>query len=120
MKKQKKKRKFKKTVSIGETAKHFPEDVLRFHKEVMATYPEGSPVPVFFHGVFGDLPDCIGVIEPNGVTDAPGGGKQIKLWGCTYLYKGHPEDFVTDVGALSLGKAMISAIPRHIFTTSKP
>src|SRR3990167_4961988 len=120
MKKRKKNKKEVPTIEAKKLVKRFPPEIVDFHKKVISTYPEGSPVPLFFHGAFGDLPDCVGVIEPGGVTDAPGGGKQVKLWGCTYLYKGYPEDFVTDGGALSLGKAMISAIPRNVFTTSKP
>ena len=73
----------------------------------------GKPVNIqiyFLQGIFGEIGDkmqCNGIGEA--VIHPPEGGTFLKLVGCSYLYKGDPQQSKTF--GLEQGKSMISNIP---------
>ena len=89
---------------------------------------DGKPIAVqiyFLHGIFGELPDCNGVAEEVIDTDEKlakygldpkDGGTYIKLVGCSYLYKGDPNQ--AKVYGLEQAKSNISTVPRQIIAGS--
>lgn len=80
----------------------------------------------FLHGIYGELPNCNGIAEEVIDTDEKlakygldpkEGGTFIKVWGCSYLYRGNPA--MGHVYGMEQAKSMVSAIPREILTRSK-
>ena len=65
-------------------------------------------------GVFGDMENCEGLVES--VIESPEGGIFIKVYGCSYLFKGYPVKQIVE--GMGLAKAMISMIPRRIIVPS--
>src|SRR3990167_2714151 len=66
------------------------------------------------NGAFGDMEDCNGIIEE--VITPPEGGTFVKLFGCSYLFKGYPDGYLVE--GLATCKAFISYIPRKIVAKS--
>lgn len=89
---------------------------------------QGKPVTVqvyFLTGIFGELENCNGVAEEVIDTDEKlakygldpkEGGTYIKLIGCSYLYKGNPEQ--SKVFGMEQAKSNISTLPRDIIARS--
>ena len=73
----------------------------------------------FLHGIYGELPNCNGVAEEIIDTDEKllkwgkdpaEGGTFVKIWGCSYLYRGNPT--MSKVFGMEQAKSMVSATPR--------
>ena len=65
-------------------------------------------------GAFGDVENCEGYIEQ--VIYPSEGGILIKFYGCTYFFKGWPDNKIVE--GIGLAKAMISVFPRMILGNS--
>jgi len=68
----------------------------------------------FLQGVFGELPNCNGIMEE--LILPPEGGTFMKIVGCPFLYKGNPEN--RKVYGMEQGKSNISTLPREIIGKS--
>lgn len=67
-------------------------------------------------GAYGSIEDCVGVVEPNGITQPPEGGIFTKYMGCNYLFKGYPDS--RKIEAIRTSKKILSVVPR--FLARKP
>jgi hypothetical protein len=65
-------------------------------------------------GVFGEIRGCDGYVEE--VIKPEEGGTFVKIYGCSFLYKGLPHH--AQVHGLELSKSLISEIPREIIGRS--
>ncbi len=65
-------------------------------------------------GVFGEWLGCDGMVEE--VIKPAWGGTFVKIYGCSYLFKGYPDK--NSVRGMDMSKAMVSAIPREIIGRS--
>ncbi len=65
-------------------------------------------------GVFGEWLGCDGMVEE--VIRPNRGGTFVKIYGCSYLFKGYPDK--VKVRGLDMSKAMVSGIPREIIGKS--
>lgn len=65
-------------------------------------------------GGFGDVQDCDGIVDE--AHNLPEGGLVTRFMGCSYWFKGYPYGQVVE--GLGIPKAMVSAIPRHLFAKS--
>lgn len=80
--------------------------------------PEIDPkirVTALLTGIFGELENCNGVMEGD-LIHPPEGGEFMKIVGCSYLYKGYPDE--RKVFGLEQAKSNISTIPRQIIGAS--
>lgn len=82
---------------------------------VQEIYKKYGNTPMLLNGAFGDIDNCIGVVED--VVRPQEGGTFIKLYGCSYLFKGFPDERVVE--GLATAKGMISLIPRKILAKSR-
>src|SRR3990167_10227609 len=88
----------------------------------------GKPIQVqlyYLNGIFGELAECNGVAEEVIRTeeqfkkyglDWTKGGTYVKILGCSYLYKGDPQQ--QRVFGFEQAKSNISSLPRHIIGPS--
>ena len=88
----------------------------------------GKPITMqiyFLNGIFGELENCNGVAEEvidndeklkKYGFDPAEGGTYIKLIGCSYLYKGNPDQ--TRVFGMEQAKSNISTLPRDVIGRS--
>ncbi len=84
-----------------------------------------KPHVILLTGIFGELEDCSGVAEeiietPEQLAkhglDPAEGGTFMKIVGCSYLYKGYPQEY--KVRGMEQAKGNISSIPRLIIGKS--
>lgn len=90
---------------------------------------KGKPLQIsayFLQGIFGELADCSGICEEIIDTDEKlkkygldpaEGGTFLKIVGCSYLYKGNPEQW--RVFGMEQAKSNISTLPREIIAESR-
>ena len=65
-------------------------------------------------GAYGDMDDCEAIVEK--VITPEEGGTFLKLYGCSYLYKGYPLNEVVE--SMGLAKALISFVPKEFILKS--
>ena len=97
-------------------------------KQLDQAKASGKPTKMqvyFLHGIYGEMQDCNGIAEEvidndekltkHGLDPADG-GTFVKIWGCSYLYRGNPA--MGQVFGMEQAKSMVSEIPRGIIGKS--
>ena len=98
---------------------HFinPEDLTPAAMAKRQRESGGQPVNLniyYLHGIFGELDNCNGVGEY--LIFPAAGGCFMKIVGCSYLYKGNPQQ--AKVFGLEQAKSNVSTLPREIIGKS--
>ncbi len=66
------------------------------------------------NGAYGDVERCDGIVKE--LVTPKEGGAFTRLYGCSFLFKGYPENAIVE--GLALGKSLISMIPRKTLAKS--
>lgn len=82
-------------------------------KKIFTGVRNGKQYPVI-NGAFGDLPDCSGIVEDR--VQGPNGEPLTKIFGCSLLFKGYPEEGAVE--SMRVSKSLVSSIPREILNRS--